>query len=54
MNTRGMLYVEHAHCYAILAERMLCEQFYNLVLFVSSVAVFSLVAQRLNGANAGK
>ena len=24
-------------------------QFYNLVLFMSSVAVFSLVAQRMNG-----
>jgi hypothetical protein len=26
-------------------------QFYNIVLFMSSVAVFSLVAQRINKAN---
>ncbi|KAL4897751.1 hypothetical protein BDV59DRAFT_198022 [Aspergillus ambiguus] len=28
--------------------------FYNLVLFISSVAVFSLVAQRMGGTKAGK
>lgn len=26
----------------------LCIQFYNLVLFMSSVAIFSLVAQKMN------
>jgi hypothetical protein len=30
------------------------EQFYNLVLFISSVAVFSLVAQRMSGHKAIK
>ena len=29
-------------------------QFYNLVLFISSVAVFSLVAQRMGGTKSGK
>ncbi|RAH83688.1 hypothetical protein BO86DRAFT_308223 [Aspergillus japonicus CBS 114.51] len=28
--------------------------FYNLVLFISSVAVFSLVAQRMGGTKSGK
>ncbi|OJJ48654.1 hypothetical protein ASPZODRAFT_14782 [Penicilliopsis zonata CBS 506.65] len=28
--------------------------FYNMVLFISSVAVFSLVAQRMSGAKLGK
>ncbi|KAJ6009225.1 hypothetical protein N7499_005354 [Penicillium canescens] len=28
--------------------------FYNLVLFISSVAVFSLVAQRMSGPKAGR
>ncbi|TQB70883.1 hypothetical protein MPDQ_007977 [Monascus purpureus] len=28
--------------------------FYNLVLFLSSVAIFSLVAQRMSGGNPGK
>ncbi|EYE91952.1 DUF5310 domain-containing protein [Aspergillus ruber CBS 135680] len=28
--------------------------FYNLVLFISSVAVFSLTAQRISGAKSGK
>lgn len=29
-------------------------EFYNLVLFISSVAVFSLTAQRMSGAKSGK
>lgn len=28
---------------------MIFDEFYNLVLFISSVAVFSLVAQRMSG-----
>lgn len=33
---------------------MVLIQFYNLVLFISSVAVFSLVAQRMSGNKAIK
>ena len=32
----------------------ICVKFYNLVLFISSVAVFSLVAQRMSGPKAVK
>lgn len=54
MNTPELLYaclLTKAPKTTILTESC---QFYNLVLFLSSVAVFSLAAQRMSGSKLGK
>jgi hypothetical protein len=49
--TRGMQYgMAEQQADGLGAEHF---QFYNLVLFMSSVAIFSLVAQRVSGGRAG-
>lgn len=47
LSQRSMLVIaEISTLHAVLIR--LCIQFYNLVLFMSSVAIFSLVAQKMN------
>lgn len=47
--SRNAVRVHEVYSYLVYMTALNSSQFYNLVLFMSSVAVFSVVAQRMSG-----